>query len=861
MKSNVWSEILSLDIGISTQENLSEPFDDRASPTFVKLLFMIPKIIKYKIQGNNFDRVDLDLKYLDWQSLMQKRELAVSKGLVFDFEYVDAKVRFREKMYSAKVRLKGYGADHHRDYKRYSLLLKLSNGETILGFSKFAIQQPYSRFFPFDFLYNLHLLESQNLASNKKYAHIYVNGENWGIMNLEESLTKEFLEKQQSKESIIVRFPSVFEAETWNTDSTEDHIAKIYQASLGEEGNIKIQLDRALSANLNIHLYNQKKYLENTNFRKYYSYVQQKSVDSITDLFDINKMAQVFLFANVWGSRHSLLNYNLRYYFNPYTLKLEPISTDQLWPVNLKEDSLFKLDRYRLPYIFSSLLKLPDFNQALVDNFDKVDDIFKKNERYKDQAKLLFPLDSREELDFLAQNITLLEKNINSLNEGKNPFLESNHMVLSNLDSWTKNDNQVPLQAGVAISQEESQKFANHVYLRHFSNGTLDIYNLLTESVTLLKVYLNGVDLKVDKMKLDSRSVTPLIIRNHTKLLGLRDNQISVLTEHRSNQRVTSIKSTLISENINNPLNRLPWKCESFCDLVDGDYLFKKGNWTIREPMLLEGDAYISSGTNLSFAEGAYLILKGALIIDGTLDLPVNLISTEDTWKGIYVINADNRSFIKHAKIQGLQALSDGLLNLTGALNFYNSDVTILSSSIKNVFAEDALNIVKSNFFIEGLTISNAASDGIDSDFSVGDIQDSYFQNIAGDALDFSGSKVSIRNVKTFDIGDKSISGGEESFLDVQDSELGSSAIGITSKDGSSVRVKNTIIRDYKLFGVMTYDKKNFYTNASSMVINNSTINGITPFLRETGSVMEIDDIAVPESKLNVDALYSTSKK
>ena len=120
MKSYVWSEILSLDIGISHEENLSEPFDDRASPTFVKLLFLIPKIIKYKIQGNNFDRVDLDLKHLDWQALMQKRESALSKGLLLDPEYVDAKVRFREKMYSAKVRLKGYGPDHHRDYKRYS---------------------------------------------------------------------------------------------------------------------------------------------------------------------------------------------------------------------------------------------------------------------------------------------------------------------------------------------------------------------------------------------------------------------------------------------------------------------------------------------------------------------------------------------------------------------------------------------------------------------------------------------------------------------------------------------------------------------------------------------------------------------
>ena len=56
-----------------------------------------------------------------------------------------------------------------------------------------------ARQFPFDHVFQSLMRRLGNLSSVHKYAHVFVNGESWGIMNLEEHVSKEFLEKQGKK--------------------------------------------------------------------------------------------------------------------------------------------------------------------------------------------------------------------------------------------------------------------------------------------------------------------------------------------------------------------------------------------------------------------------------------------------------------------------------------------------------------------------------------------------------------------------------------------------------------------------------------------------------------------------------------
>ena len=44
------------------------------------------------------------------------------------------------------------------------------------------------------------------------------------------------------------------------------------------------------------------------------------------------------LLARLWGEKHVLYENNTKHYLNPYTLRLEPISSDQYHPKKLTED-------------------------------------------------------------------------------------------------------------------------------------------------------------------------------------------------------------------------------------------------------------------------------------------------------------------------------------------------------------------------------------------------------------------------------------------------------------------------------------------------------------------------------------------
>ena len=69
-----------------------------------------------------------------------------------------------------------------------------------MGFTKFSIHKPISRQHPYSQTYNKISEDFGNLTLPQTYAKISVNGEDWGIMNIEENPSKEFLEKRSKKD-------------------------------------------------------------------------------------------------------------------------------------------------------------------------------------------------------------------------------------------------------------------------------------------------------------------------------------------------------------------------------------------------------------------------------------------------------------------------------------------------------------------------------------------------------------------------------------------------------------------------------------------------------------------------------------
>jgi hypothetical protein len=152
--------------------------------------------------------------------------------------------------------------------------------------------------------------------------------------------------------------------------------------------------------------------------------------------------------------------------------------------------------------------------------------------------------------------------------------------------------------------------------------------------------------------------------------------------------------------------------------------------------------------------------------------------------------------------------------------------------------------------------IEDAFADGFDADFVTGKVDNCDFSQIGNDGLDFSGSTISISNIAIDDIGDKGISGGESSTLDLDNINISNANIGIASKDRSFVEVKNSSISDtYCAFAV--YQKKSEYEPAKMEVENVKLENIGRENLLGLESILIIDkDKIIGIEKINIDSLY-----
>ena len=163
-------------------------------------------------------------------------------------------------------------------------------------------------------------------------------------------------------------------------------------------------------------------------------------------------------------------------------------------------------------------------------------------------------------------------------------------------------------------------------------------------------------------------------------------------------------------------------------------------------------------------------------------------------------------------------------------------------------------------------------SDAFDSDFSNGFIKDIYLENINGDGVDFSGSKVRIKNINGQNIKDKLISAGESSKIEVFNLKSKNVGVSVASKDGSDVKITDCSIVDTKLIPFMTYIKKQNYSSPIMNItncnidlmnradnLNSNELNDLKYF-RQKGTNLNVDGISeIVEKDLDVDLLYQTT--
>ncbi len=187
----------------------------------------------------------------------------------------------------------------------------------------------------------------------------------------------------------------------------------------------------------------------------------------------------------------------------------------------------------------------------------------------------------------------------------------------------------------------------------------------------------------------------------------------------------------------------------------------------------------------------------------------INQNSSQD-WILFSNINLDGWKIFFNGKESDLKNELKQRINsygMTGCVNFYdvNFDNTIID--LRNGQCEDTLNIVNSFGKIKSIKIQSAYSDALDIDFSNIHVNEVEVKNANNDCIDLSSGEYKITTSKLFYCGDKAISVGEKSTLDLKKVLITNSQTGLASKDSSITNIDNIIIKNTELC-LTAYNKK-----------------------------------------------------
>lgn len=244
-----------------------------------------------------------------------------------------------------------------------------------------------------------------------------------------------------------------------------------------------------------------------------------------------------------------------------------------------------------------------------------------------------------------------------------------------------------------------------------------------------------------------------------------------------------------------------------------------------------DGQAVIvMPGTTLKLAPGVSIFSKGRLMMIGDTDAPIK-VERLDPGKPWGVIAAQGSgssgSRIVNADIAGGSIDTAFNINYSGMVSFlWSNDIVIESTNIHgNVSGDDSLRIVHGDAVLRNVGLSDCFSDCIDFDYADVELIDVSVRNAGNDGFDFMTSRARITGGTIDRVGDKGVSGGEGSNIELVDIRISNAETGIAAKDKSVVK-----LRDSSLFNnIVAIDvfKKNWrYGGAGRVQIQNTEWSG-----------------------------------
>ncbi len=742
-----------------------------------------------------------------------------------------------QKWERVKLRLRGEGAHHHHQYNP-SVRLNLQKDKSIDLMSHINLTKPEDAYQISNY-YNDLLADKINLINAKtKMVNLIINKVPFGIYHMHHRKDENLLRANNRLPGPIFILNHKVN-ENWSINSFEI------------KGEQKIFDNKKLLSNL----------------------IEQISItdnNKIKDIWKIthkDKFAKFFALMNLIGNVNVDNSHNFVLYFDPSTGKFEPILDDPLGQGSMTmprtKDRIFNKNKspdYKVP--------LYERSQTLYNYMLQDSDFINLKNKYlfqylnsfgsaKNQKNILNDIyDKHQHLilnDFKKRALLEMSTGFKSIPLSNSEFIG----YKKKLFDWVENRNKylkTEIENSKIIIEIDFDNNPSIIKVLYKSNSNI-VFNIKNLNKNL-KIYKKNFDL-ITFNENDKIIFPPQLFKNkkfkyqwtkgkHKKyFLDLDEKEIVFQV---SNISEPSLKK-ILQKSFINEITQKEVKVEIVAKKFDRKFdnfkfiklknikkenqkkIILKDKVVLKENLIVEKNQrlIIEPGTKIFMDKNVSIFSFGKIIMKGEKNKPIKIKRLDPTtpWGNIALVNEGaNESHFEYVEVSGGTIGKYENIFFKGMLSTHWVENIKINNSIfyNNSIGDDVINFVHSKVYMKNNKIFNCNMDCIDFDYSSGLINNSQILNAKNDLLDFMGSEVYLENLTLKNSRDKAISAGERSIVNLKNSLVANSILGIASKDGSKVLALNTKVIDNEL-GLSVYRKNLRYSNTGFIELQNSTLN------------------------------------
>lgn len=582
---------------------------------------------------------------------------------------------------------------------------------------------------------------------------------------------------------------------------------------------------------------------------------------SASDVFDIDLLARYLIINKLWNAEHATILDNLRLYLNPVTMLIEPIGFDAVPLLDVRNP----IAPPTQGSLFERIFQDANFRQTYFDTARRIG-TEAQNETFLNWVKTR----EREYLKVLHLENPLIPHFLSNV-------IKRYASVIATFKESVQIDRKMEI-AGVKFPQTAK------AYLITESGGSyLEFQNIMPVAVNIIKISIIGKNGTQSPLLAQKNGVTlPIVLPGRVDgqvgqkakidLAGItisKDQKIIVSMRVEGNKYIFQETAINYSAPLVKPVLPQPLSVDQILSLhpflqwnsASGGFQALPGDWTIEQDIVLPTGVGLSlpPATRWRFKPKRMLLARGPLNFNGTAEAPIVLQASDPKagWGGVAVLGSDQPSHLRHVRFENMKGIEIGGWGLTGGVTFRKANVELSDVTFSDVDAEDALNIIRSDFTLQRSIFNSTRSDAFDADFSRGKIINGKFSNIGGDGIDISGSELEVDGTVLERINDKAFSIGEASHAVITNVTVTGVGTGVASKDGSNTVVEASRFTDTLHASLMSYNKKPVYGTASLIAKNIEFDSVGAQAVVQTGNTLSLNGKTIQPQTIDIDALYS----